>query len=173
MSFETPNLNIPLLEKAAAQLKESGSFHQDLTRDEVASIMQGVVTGLLSGQDKVKASVPTMNVMLKGKKGGINGLVVVESPIEATIGLQVALGNDTDSNRIKTLRLNVKEEADEGAKVALALADIPGKTKEVLRDPNKALFDTIKEQLEPRGVALTSIGLQFNEDTLSLNLKGN
>lgn len=60
---------IPLLDEIAAAIKQGGEFTRNLTGDELAGIMRGVVTGLLAGTDKVTATISPMEVRIEQKKG--------------------------------------------------------------------------------------------------------
>lgn len=58
-------VQIPLLDQAAAMIKEKGSFQKELTGSELAEIMGSVVRSLTAGQDAVRATVPTMQVRIE------------------------------------------------------------------------------------------------------------
>lgn len=165
-------VSVPLLDQAASQIKETGSFQKNLTDKELESIMQSVVQGLMTGQEKVKASVPSMQVKIAGQQGIVDGSVRLEKPISATINLRCTLGNDAASDRLRLVGLDVKEEAGFAARIALKAVNIKGKAEDKLRDPNQALFAALGSQLETRGVRLTGIGLHFQENSLAVTLKG-
>ena len=57
-------VQVPLLDRAAAAIKETGAFEKDLSAEELSEIMRDVVGGLLAGQDKVKARVFAMSVKI-------------------------------------------------------------------------------------------------------------
>ena len=98
----------------------------------------------------------------------------VEKPINATIGVNLTLGNDTRSNRLTLVDLDVKEEeAGFAAKLALKAIDIEGKAQEALRDPNQALEMVLGSQLKPKGVKLTRVQMLFKgNNALSAILEG-
>jgi hypothetical protein len=164
--------SLPLFDEAVQAIKEKGGYQRELTAQELASIMSGIVIGLTQGQETVKVSVPAMTVEIEKARGTVWGTVRVESPIQATIIFNCALENDAVPNRIKLARLDVQEEAEFAAKLILKLVNIEGKAKKVLRDPNQALGEALASQLEPRGVRLTGIAWHFNEQTLAVNLRG-
>lgn len=163
---------VPIFEQAATSIKETGSFQKELSSQDMESIMKGVVSGLLEGQEAVHATVPTMNVQIENGKGIINGSVQVEKPIKATIDLECTLGNDNDPNKIRLVDLDVKTKAGFVAKAALKAANIEGRARNVLSDPNIALSDALKKQLEPKGVVLTGSSLHFGDKTLNISLSG-
>ena len=165
-------VSVPLLDQAASQIKETGSFQKNLTDKELESIMQSVINGLVTGQEKVKASVLSTQVKIERQQGTVAGSVSVEKPIKATINLRCTLGNDTAGDRLRLVGLDVKEEAGFGAKMLLRAANIKGKAEDKLRDPNQALFVALGSQLETKGVRLTGIGLHFQENSLAVTLKG-
>jgi hypothetical protein len=164
--------SLPLFDEAVQAIKEKGGYQRELTAQELASIMSGIVIGLTQGQETVKVSVPAMTVEIEKARGTVWGTVKVESPFQATIIVNCALENDAVPNRIKLARLDVQEEAEFAAKLILKLVNIEGKAKKVLRDPNQALGEALASQLEPRGVRLTGIGWHFNDQTLAVNLRG-
>jgi hypothetical protein len=171
---DTPEVvvHLPLFDEAAQAIKERGSYQRELTAQELAGIMSGVVTGLTQGQESVKASMPTMDVRIENAKGIVNGSVRVESPIKATIKVNCALDNDAAPSRIKLAGLDIQQEAGFAAKLALKAVNIEGKAREALRDPNRALELALGSQLKSRGVNLTGLGLHFNESTLAVSLRG-
>lgn len=166
-------VQVPLLEKAAAEIKEKGEVQYDLTGPEVAGIMEGVVSGLLSSREKIKASVPSMDVSIRGGEGSVKSTVVVEKPIKAQIGLDLVLGNDQDPQKLRLVKLEVTEKTNLLGKGALKAINVKGIVKNTLKDPSKALFEALEKQLDPKGVSLTQIGLHFGSETLSLHLQGN
>jgi len=164
--------SVPLLDQAAAQIKEGGIFKQDLSPEDLAGIMTGVVGGLLSGQDAVKANVPQMDVHIQGQQGIVKGTIIVEKPIKAEIGINLRLGNDSQPQQLSLLNLDVTEKAGMAARLALRAVNIKGKAEKALRNPNQALFTALSTQLESRGVKLSDIGLNFGQETLAINLRG-
>jgi len=165
-------IRLPLVDEAAQAIKEKGGYQRELTAQELASIMSGIVIGLTQEQEAIKALVPAMTVRIEKARGIVGGTVRVESPIQATIKVNCVLDNDAVPNRIKLVKLDVQQEAGLAAKIALKLMNIEGKVRKALQDPNQALGEALASQLEPRGVRLTEVGLHFNEQTLAVNLRG-
>ncbi|MEK9146880.1 MAG: hypothetical protein AAB639_01645 [Patescibacteria group bacterium] len=170
--IEVPKVEVPILDQAASEIKERGSFQRELKDSELADIMRGVVGSLLTGQEKVKASVPTMDVRIGNQQGKIDGRVLVEKPVKAEIGINLVLGNDSVPGKLRLVSLDVQEKAGFATKMVLKAVNIKGKAEQVLRDPNQALMTAIDSQLKPKGVELTGIKLGFGQDALSVNLQG-
>ena len=163
---------IPLLDEIAVAIKQGGKFARNLTGDELAGIMHGVIAGLLAGTDKVTANISSMEVRIEHKEGHVVGGVSVEKPIKAKIGIDLTLGNGEKPNQLKLVELKVTQEAGFAAKVALGALNIKGKAERVLEDPNKALQQALSAQLEPKGVRLTGVELTFGERALLAKLQG-
>ena len=161
---------LPLFDEIAQALKEKGSYQRELTAPELASIMSEVVASLLRGQESVSASIPIMEVSIENARGRVLGTVRMEKPIRATINVNCVLVNDNKPDRIKLADLDVQQEAGLTARLALKAVNIEGKTREVLRDPNRALKQALASQLEQRGILLTVLGLHFNESTLEIRM---
>ena len=165
-------VQVPLFEQVAAELREKGTFQKDLTGQDVAGIMRGVVESLVSGQNAVRASIQSMSVNIERQQGAVSGAIRVEKPISATIGINCVLANDKTPGRLRLVQLDVKEKAGFVAKMALKAVNIEGKAQEALSDPNRALTQTLALQLEPRGIKLTGVDLQFKDTALSVSLMG-
>lgn len=163
---------VPLLEEITAQLEEKGTFHQDLTSEELAGVMRGVFEGLVREQVGVKADIAGMSVRIERNQGRFSGAVRVEKPLEATVGGDCLLTNDETPGRLRLLSLDVREEAGFIAKVALKAVNVKGIIEKTLSDPNGALELALARQLESRGVKLTAVELQFGDDALSVLLRG-
>jgi hypothetical protein len=165
-------VKLPLFDQAAIALKETGVFEKELSAQELAQIMSGVITSLTAGQDAVKASVAGMQVQIEKSRGVVRGAVRVEKPIQATIKVNCALANDTSPQKVRLDGLDIQQEAGFAAKLALKAVNIEGKAREALQNPNQALGLALGSQLAPRGVQLTGLGLHFNERSLAVSLKG-
>lgn len=164
--------NIPLLENIANSIKQTGTFEQALNGQDIEQIMKGTISGLLSNQENINADFPKMDVNIENNQGKINGTVIINKPISASIEIDCILGNSNKENELDLISLKINEKAKFLAKMALAAVDIEGKAKEALRNPNKALFDSLSKQLEPKNVSLTDIGLHFNNNALKVSLLG-
>ena|SRR5690348_11870137 len=163
---------LPLLDEVAGSLREKGSYHKELSEQEVAQIMESVVQNLLAGQGKIKAAIPRPAVHIENEVGTVSGDVRVDAPIKATISVDCVLGNDVTPQRVKLIRSDVQEKAGIAEKLMLKAVNVKRRMNEALQDPNQALGDALESQLLPRGVKLTSTGLHFHERTLAVDLKG-
>jgi len=163
----------PFIEQVASSIKETGEFKRELIDSELAEIMQGVVKSLLTGQDKVKANVPQMDVKIENSQGVVQGKIQVSKPITATIGVGIKLVNSEKPGQIKLAGLGIKEDGKGlTAKLALKAINIKGKAQEALKNPNQALGKALYSQLLPKGVKLESVALSFLDNKLSTTLKG-
>lgn len=165
--------SIPLLENITSSIKQTGKFEQSMTGQDVEQIMIGVVSGLLSNQETVNAEISKMDVNIENSQGKVNGTLVINKPISASIDIDCILGNSNKENELNLVSLKVNEKAGFIAKMALAAVDIEGKARETLQNPNQALFDSLSKQLEPKNISLTNIGLNFNNNVLKVSLVGN
>lgn len=163
---------LPLFDEAAVALRQSGNYRREMTAQELAQIMALIVEGLLSSQQRMRASVPRMEVRIEQGRGIVSGRAEVRSPISASVETNAVLGNDAVSGRIKLLDLQVRQEAGFLAKQALRAIDIEGRARRALSDPNQALALALRSQLEPRGALLSALGLHFNEQSLTVVLQG-
>jgi len=164
--------SIPLLENITSSIKQTRKFEQSMTGQDVEQIMKGVVSGLLSNQETVNADISKMNVNIENSQGKVNGIVVINKPISASIEIDCVLGNSNKENELNLVSLKVNEKAGFLAKMALAAVDIEGKVRETLQNPNQALFDSLSKQLEPKNISLTKIDLHFNDNALKVLLLG-
>jgi len=165
-------VQFPLFDEVARALREKGSYHKELSEQEVAQIMEGVVQNLLAGQAKIKAVVPRPTVHIEHEVGTVSGNVRVEAPIKATIKVDCVLGNDVTPQHLKLIKSDVHEEAGLVAKPILKMVNVERRMREALNNPNQALGTALGSQLQPRGVRLTATELHFNEQTLTVDLKG-
>lgn len=165
-------ISLPLFDEAAAALKAGGRYRAELSADDLTQIMGGIVAGLLTGQERVRASVLAMDVRIEGERGTVAGAARVESPLKATVGVACVLGNDPNPSRIRLLDLDVRQEAGLLAKQALRAVNIEGRVRELLADPNRALFTALDGQLRSRGARLSALGLHFNQRALTVELHG-
>ena len=165
--------NIPFVEKIANSIKQTGHFEKAMTGQDVELVMRGVISSLLSNQETVSADVSNMNVEIKNNQEIINGTVLIKKPISASIEIDCILENGKKGDKLALVSLDIKEKAGFIAKMALAAIDIEGKAREILQKPNKAIFDSLSTQLEPKGISLINIGLQFMSNSLNVSLSGN
>jgi len=134
--------------------------------------MQGIVGGLLSGQEQISATT-ILESTIKQNVGVVKGTVSVARPIKTEISIGVSLGNKPDKpGQLKLRQLKIGANNLKG-KAALGALGIKAKAESVLQNPNKALADALKTQLEPRGVNLKGLGVAFiNGDKLFIKLVG-
>lgn len=165
-------LNLPLFAEVADQLRNQGTYQKALTGQDVAGIMHGVAQSLVAGSDKVEATIASMSVNIENGQGRVAGKVDVEKPLKAAIGLNCSLVNDVVPGRIRLAQLSVEEKAGWLEKAALKIFNIRKRAENALQDPNVAFSKALVKQLEPRGVTLTDVQLQFAGASLAVSLKG-
>ncbi|MBI2330514.1 hypothetical protein HYU94_03910 [Candidatus Daviesbacteria bacterium] len=165
-------IDLPLFNTAAERLRNTGVFQQNLTNEDVAGIMSSVAGSLVAAREDVSAKIAHMSVGIEKQQGRVSGLVVVERPLSAKISLDCVLANDNVPGRIKLASLKVDEDAGWVQRGILMALNIKGRAKKALGDPNSAFEKALATQLEPRGVRLTKVALQFNDRTLAIDLMG-
>lgn len=169
---------VPLLEQVAAALREQGEINRNLTASELAEVMKSVVDGLVSSQAKVEAAITSMGVRIENQRGMVDCSVQVSKPINASIDLNLTLGNEQgnqpqNKTRLALVGLTVNERAGMAAKFALKAVNLKGRATLILKDPNAGLFGAFEKELSKRGVALTGMQLQFTpKNILSVGLQG-
>lgn len=164
---------IPLLEAASQELKQNGSFHTDLTAPQLTDLMRSVISDLTQNQSQVQASVPTLEVKIANNVGQVSGSIFIQKPVEAQIHIGCSFENDPDDTaKINLNTLNIDEQAGFTAKMLLSAADVQGKARKLLSDPNHALFNNLEQQLLEKRVRLTDMGLHFYNNTLWIGLVG-
>jgi hypothetical protein len=165
-------IQLPIFDEMAESLKKKGSYSKELSEQEVVQIMESIVQNLLTGQQKVKAAVPTPKVHIENDVATVSSETHVESPVKATIAINCKLGNDVSPQRLKLIQSDVQEKAGLLDKLKLKAVNVEHRVKKTLSDPNQALSNALESQLEPRGVRLTETALHFHNQTLAVNLKG-
>lgn len=168
-------LQVSLFDQAAEAIKKEGKFAKRLTPQELQQIMKAVVVGWTANQDKIRASLPSLGVKIEDSKGIVSATISVAHPIKANITVGCILSNEgigDDTKRLKLDSMTMKDDANIVGKAALRMANVEGKARAELRDPNLALNNALKSQLTPRGVDLRYLGLHFNPDNLALTLLG-
>jgi len=165
--MESKFIRIPILDQAAAEIKQSDSFEQTLKKPEVETIMTTVINGALRRKkEKVTANVTSMNVDIENNQGHVQATAAVEKPITGDIGINLTLENTSRPGQLGTKNLEITAPAIAKGKIQKAAED-------ALKNPNQALFTELYEQLQLRGVSLTGISLNFKDNALSINLQGN
>jgi predicted component of type VI protein secretion system len=134
--------------------------------------MESIVQNLLSGQQKVKAAVPTPKVHIENDVATVSSETHVESPVKATIAINCKLGNDVSPQRLKLIQSDIQEKAGPLDKLKLKAVNVEHRVQKTLSDPNQALRTALENQLQPRGARLTDTALHLHKQTLAINLKG-
>jgi len=165
--------DVPFLDQVAAQIKEGGSFEQDLSPQDLVGIMTELADELLSSQDSVKASIPPIEIHIKNQQGTLRGMINIEEPIEAKIKFNLRFGNSSQPQKLESLILNVEEKTTKISHLNdLKALNIKEKIEKPSRSPNQTLLAALDKQLGPRGINLSSIGLNLGKETLKINLQG-
>jgi hypothetical protein len=170
----------PLLIEIAESLKQNGTFQRDFGESEIAGIMSGVISSLMSSPEAKEQAVTiggveNMNVLIKQKKGTVSGEVQVEKPMAVKIPVKFVLANSTDPENLKLDQISIGSGFSKFAIAALGKVlgvDIEAVVREQLKNPNKALAEAFSAELLPQGVKLTGVGLHFKDIALSVSLKG-
>lgn len=149
-----------------------GHHHVALSPADLSQLLTGVVEALLAGQDRVQATVTSMDTRIVRSAGTASGSIHVQSPLKAIIKVVTHLENDSTPSRLRLRDLQIHQEAGFAAKVALKAANLEGRARTALADPNRALEEILREQLQLRGARLRALGLRFIEDKLVLDLTG-
>mgnify|MGYP005850137027 CR=1 FL=1 len=179
---------LPLEEKVARALLDSGEFLGTLTSDELAVIMRKVLYTLVDEQKVAGVEVPLvhnvsrMDVSIAGCEAAVSCEVHIHTPIKAFITFDYVLENDHQSNngqlRLKGNRLDVKEITrpfDIGARAALKVMGVRHIALRELSDVNAIIRRTLPAQLRQQGFKgeLTAVGLELLADgTMAVYLTG-
>lgn len=165
---------IPLLEQAAQALEEKGAYKDTLDSNALSAAMTVVAKSLIAGYNDVEAT-PLMTAEIENNKAAIVGSIVVIKPVDAIIDLNIALGN----NRIADGKIQLLEEPKVNvyprnlmARGILMADNTTGKIKEKLQDPQELFGQFLDDELEKRGVGLEEIKMNFKDDLLYIDLKG-
>lgn len=169
---QEPALSLPLLDEAATSLESSGSFHTELSADELTQIMRTIVESLLAGQDMVAAEIERLDTTIVDARCTTSAEIQISHPLTATIDPVFVLVNDIAPGRIKLESETITENAGFLARHVLEAMDLGGRVRHVLADPNQAFENALSGQLAARGARLTGVGLHFNPTTLSIDLRG-
>jgi hypothetical protein len=165
-------IQLPIFDEMAESLKKKGSYSKELSEQEVVQIMESIVQNLLTGQQKVKAAVPTPKVHIENDVATVSSETHVESPVKATIAINCKLGNDVSPQRLKLIQSDIQEKAGPLDKLKLKAVNVEHRVQKTLSDPNQALRTALENQLQPRGARLTDTALHLHKQTLAINLKG-
>lgn len=164
-----------IVKEASEAIRVSGQFKKGLNGQEVSGLIKGVVGDLVTNNPQVKGGVPFMDVKISGGQADIKGTIRVESPIGATIGVDIILRNHRGGgNRIELGNLRVDPKADGlVGSLALKALDIEGKARGVLSDPTQALNIYLTTEMRKQGIKLDGIAMKFTQDDkFTVLLKG-
>lgn len=162
----------PYLDEAVRNLENTGIYQKEFKSQEVVEVMSMFVLYIIKNRGASDTSISRMNVKIENAIGTIKGTVDVKKPAKVKIHMNCDLDNDNDPEKIKLLGLNVVTEAGLLSRIALKAADTVGKTKDDLQKPNEVFLKFLDTQFRPRGISINKLGLHFNENTLSINLRG-
>ncbi len=175
-SKATPiNIESPVINDLTKNLSETGRYQKDLSERDVAEIMGATVNGLMSTyKDQVRAQPPVFNVKIQNEQSIFNGKVKIESPIGATLGLDLTLGVDPEkSGGLKLQNFKLDVQAGFIQKTAINALNIEGKIRDKLKDPNEALKEGLNFMLNSKGLKVGNIRAFFKtNNTLSIAVIG-
>ncbi|MFZ0545477.1 MAG: hypothetical protein WAM60_08565 [Candidatus Promineifilaceae bacterium] len=174
-------------QRIAASLRDFGRFHEPIKAEELAIILEGVVSALFSEQRvagvnvAITHSITNMEVCIINGEANICFVVRIHKPIVAVIHLSYCLINDPVSitNRlvVKKGTLEIMERTrrfDLKAKAALAAINVDYLVRQELSDLSGIIFRTLPPQLQTHGVdgTLSDIGLILTDTMLEVCLEG-
>lgn len=165
-------ISLPVLDQVAASLKTSGQYRTELTADDVTSIMRTIAVTALAGQNFVGGRVERLENRIADERGTTSATIQISRPMTAKIDAALTLVNDAAPDRIKLESETISQDAAFPARLVLQAMDLGGRVRRALADPNRALQNALAEQLGPRGVTVTGVGLHFTSSTLSVDVRG-
>lgn len=161
--------NIPLLDELEKTLKERGDVNRKISASELKAVMNEVVSGLLAKNEgmTVKIGMPEVS----NSVASIGASIEVTKPIKATIIIKLSLGNSGQVNQAMLNDLSVDIQAGFVQKRLVQAYDIEGTIRQVLSNPNAALYKVLSEKLSANGVRLNpNLGLNFSGSQITLIL---
>jgi predicted DNA-binding transcriptional regulator len=174
-------------QRIAASLRDFGRFHEPIKAEELAVILESVVSTLFSEQKVVGVnvgithSITGMEVYINNAEANVCFLVRIHKPIVAAIKFSYSLINDPVSIRNKlvvkkgTLQVvEITRRFDLKAKAALAAIDVDYLARQELSDLGGIILKTLPPQLESHGVEgiISEIGLALTDTGLDVYLEG-
>lgn len=174
-------------QRIAASLRDFGRFHEPIKAEELAIILESVVSTLFSEQRvaginvDIGHSINNMQVYIRNAEAEVCFLVRIHKPIVAAIQLSYSLINDPVSIRnklvVKKGSLEIEERTrrfDLKAKAALATINVDHLVRQELSDLSGIIFRTLPPQLRHHGVegTLSDIGLALTDTDLEVCLEG-
>lgn len=167
-------IQLPIFDDLARELRSTGVSERNLNAQQLAQIMNGVIGGLLAGQDAVKAQIPEMNVGIANSVGTVKGRVKASFlGFNADIGIDCSLQNGAKPNEISLRSLKVDtSKSGFTTRMALGSLNLEGRARDILKDPNAALVEAINTQLEGQDVQIASASFKFIEEELQVRFQG-
>lgn len=174
-------------QRIAASLRDFGRFHEPIQAEELARILEGVVSTLFSEQKVggvnvgITHSINGMEVYIGEAQANVCFLVRIHKPIVAAIKFSYSLINDPVSvnNKlvVKKGTLEIVEKTrrfDLKAKAALAAINVDYLARQELSDLSGIILKTLPAQLRNHGVEgdISDIGLVLTEKHLEVYLEG-
>lgn len=160
---------------AADAIKTKGKFQRDLTGPEVAGLVKGIVSELVTGNPQVKGNIPFMDVQIDRGQANVKGTIRIDKPIGATVGVDIQLVNAlnvSDSIRLGDLKIQPKADNFIGG-AALKALNIEKMARQTLQNPTNALKEYLAGEMRGQGARLDSISMRFTpENKFAVSLGG-
>jgi hypothetical protein len=191
--MDASNLSTPIRspetieQRIAASLRDFGRFHEPIKAEELATILESVVSTLFSEQKVagvnvgITHSITGMEVYIENAEAAICFLVRIHKPIVAAIKFSYSLINDPVSIRsrlvVKKGTLQIEERIrrfDLKARTALAAINVDHLARQELSDLSGIIVRTLPPQLRNHGVegTLSDIRLILTDTNLEVCLEG-
>lgn len=165
-------VHTPIMEQAAAELRENGRFIREFSAQDVEAIMHDILSVAMTQQRAVQIRIDELNMKIENSRGIVQGKVHATHGMgELDVKVSGAMGNTDDPTRIALQSLGM--DAGFFGGMALAATGAEDRVRKILGDPNYAFWGALTKQMQPRGVELTGMGLHFNPTTLAVDLAGN
>ena len=161
--------------EAAQSIRTSGQFKKGLTGTDVSGLVKGIVGELVTSNPQVKGSIPFMYVKIHQGYADIKGIIRIEKPIGATVGVTMTLKNaSSGNNSIELGGLKTDQKADNiVGKVALAALSLESTARLALSNPTDALNKYLTKEMKGQCVKLEGIAMKFTtDDKFTVLLRG-
>lgn len=168
----TNYLPLPVLDEAAAALRSEGFFRAALGAEDLEQLIYTILVRLLAENRHMRAEIVAMDVQIGDSQGQATGIVLLASPVTATLSSGIWLANDPNPARLRLLDFTLQTDAGMVAKTMLGALNLEGRARRLLSNPNGALAEVLIPELRARGVELRSLGLHFAEHVLVARLAG-
>jgi hypothetical protein len=174
-------------QRIAESLRDFGRFREPIKAEELACILEGVVSTLFSEQKiaglsvGIAHTVSGMQVYIGNDEADVCFLVRIHKPIVAAIKFSYVLINDPVSihNKlvVKKGSLEIEERTrrfDLKAKAALTAINVEHIARQELSDLSGIILKTLPPQLRKHGVegTISDIGLMLMDSSLEVCLEG-